>query len=247
MTGAPHAKPIVFLGPSLPVPQARQILQADYRPPAGQGDIFRACAHRPPAIALIDGIFKDAPTVRHREILWAMSQGIPVYGAASMGALRAAELWAHGMIGMGLIYRWYRRYPLLPDDAVAVTHTPRELGAQALSPALVDIRRSLAAAKRKGHLAPAQVADLTQDQAARPFAQRVLPNEAAQSRVDQKARDAQTLLRHMSHCQAHQNWPVPSTPQPAIVHAWLDDLRASGLSLPDQDPDQGQDNIGLSC
>lgn len=86
-------RPVVFLGPSLGLDEARTIVEADFRPPAGQGDIFRAGASAPPAIALIDGIFKDAPTVRHREILWALSQGIPVFGAASMGALRAAELW----------------------------------------------------------------------------------------------------------------------------------------------------------
>jgi len=94
-------------------------LQADFRPPAGQGDLLRAALEYPPAIALIDGIFKDAPTVRHREILWALSAGIPVFGAASMGALRAAELHPFGMRGVGLIFRWYRRYALLPDDAVA--------------------------------------------------------------------------------------------------------------------------------
>ena len=126
--------PVVFLGPSLPRPEARSILAADCRPPAGQGDVFRAALDGPPAIALMDGIFRDAPTVRHREILWALARGIPVFGASSMGALRAAELDRQGMIGTGLIYRWYRRYALLPDDAVAVTHGPRELGAPAPRP-----------------------------------------------------------------------------------------------------------------
>ena len=28
------------------------------------------------------------------------------------------------MIGVGLIFRWYRRFALLPDDAVAVLYGP---------------------------------------------------------------------------------------------------------------------------
>ena len=57
---------------------------------------------RPVAIGLIDGYFERVPSVSHKEILWAMSQGIVVIGAASMGALRAAELAPFGMLGVGL-------------------------------------------------------------------------------------------------------------------------------------------------
>ena len=223
---------IVFLGPSLAQPQAQAILDADYRAPAGQGDIFRACAERPAAIGLIDGVFKDAPTVRHREILWALSRGIPVFGAASMGALRAAELSGHGMIGVGLIYRWYRRFALLPDDAVAVTHSPAELGAQPLSDALVDIRRCLRAAMRQNLLTRAEEKAELQRIAALPFEKRRLPAIASPATVPQKANDARDLLRCLAAHEAAENWPDVSTcTPPPVVHAWLDDLRDSGLSL----------------
>ena len=43
----------------------------------------------------------------HKEILFALSEGIDVYGAASMGALRAAELDAFGMRGIGDVYSAY--------------------------------------------------------------------------------------------------------------------------------------------
>ena len=59
-------------------------------------------------IGVIDGYFEVVPTVWHKEILWAMSQGIHVYGAASIGALRAAELAEFGMNGVGQIYQQYR-------------------------------------------------------------------------------------------------------------------------------------------
>ena len=112
---------LVFLGPTLPLSDAQAALDATFLRPAGQGDVLLAAhAFRPRAMVLIDGEFEHRPAVRHKEILWAMAQGIVMIGAASMGALRAAELHGFGMIGVGAIYRWYRRFPLAPDDAVAV-------------------------------------------------------------------------------------------------------------------------------
>ena len=224
--------PIVFLGPSLPIATAQKLLDADYRPPAAQGDIFRACTENPPAIGLIDGVFKDIPTVRHREILWALSQGIPLYGASSMGALRAAELSAHGMIGVGLIYRWYRRFDLLPDDAVAVTHAPRELGSRPLSDALVDIRRSIRRAERQGAISHAEACDITESLSRKAFAKRYLPEHVKPFRVSQKANDAEKLLRVMVSCASTGIWPTPKAEAPPIVHAWIDDLTDSGLTPP---------------
>lgn len=224
-------RPIIFLGPSLCIRDAREILDADYRPPAGQGDLLRAALERPPAIGLIDGIFKDAPTVRHREILWAMAQGVPIFGASSMGALRAAELAPQGMIGVGLVYRWFRRFPLLPDDAVAVTHGPAELGSPALSDALVDIRRSFSAARRQGALTQAEAHSSVKRIASQPFPDRVLPPQLAPYRVSQKAMDARAMLYIMAQHAAQNTWPAPKTPMPPIVHAWLDDLRDSGIEF----------------
>ena len=51
--------------------------------------IGRSIAHRPRAIGIIDGYFQQVPSVWHKEILWAMAQGVHVFGSASMGALRA--------------------------------------------------------------------------------------------------------------------------------------------------------------
>ncbi|MEJ0097006.1 MAG: TfuA-like protein [Bauldia sp.] len=49
-------------------------------------------------IGLVDGVFENVASVWHKEILYALSEGVQVFGAASMGALRAADvrtLW-HG-------------------------------------------------------------------------------------------------------------------------------------------------------
>jgi hypothetical protein len=85
---------IVFLGPSLPRAEAERILPAEYLPPAAMGDIYRAVSRparqRPRRIALIDGYFERMAAPWHKEILWALERGAQVYGASSMGALRAA-------------------------------------------------------------------------------------------------------------------------------------------------------------
>lgn len=222
----------VFLGPSLPNHAARKILDADIRGPVQQGDVLRAVDAGASAIAIIDGIFRDAPTVRHREILWALSKGVPVFGASSMGALRAAELHTHGMIGVGLIYRWYRRFQLSPDDAVAVTHAPEALGFTPLNDALIDIRRSLQRARRAGAIDQVCHAQLVEIATGLPFeARRLLDldKSLAPYKISQKALDASALLRLLAEHQLNADWPIPQTPQPPIVHAWLDDLVAGDI------------------
>lgn len=131
----------VFLGPSLPVATARQHLDAVYLPPVVQGDVHRAALRRPSLIGIVDGTFERMPSVWHKEILWAMDQGIPVLGASSMGALRAAELDAFGMLGVGRIYEAFRDGVLEDDDEVAIVHATAEDGYRPLSDAMVNLRR----------------------------------------------------------------------------------------------------------
>ena len=118
-------------------------------PPVAQGDVYRAALSRPRAIGIIDGYFSGAPSVWHKEILWAMSEGVPVFGAASMGALRAAELHEFGMRGIGRIFEAFRDGVLEDDDEVAVVHGPAEIGYLPASEAMVNIRATLALAEAK--------------------------------------------------------------------------------------------------
>src|ERR1043165_3840307 len=98
---------IAFSGPSLPPSKAPVVAGVEWRPPVRQGDLYRAALSRPALIGVIDGTFELVPTVWHKEILWAMAHGIHVYGAASIGALRAAELCDFGMKGIGEVYRQF--------------------------------------------------------------------------------------------------------------------------------------------
>lgn len=136
----------VFLGPSLPLDQARTILDATYLPPVQQGDLLRLLDAKPRHVGIIDGYFETVPAVWHKEILLAMREGVHVFGAASMGALRAAELQSFGMTGVGKIFQWFSDEAIVADDEVAVRHGPAELGYLPLNQSLVDIRDGCAAA-----------------------------------------------------------------------------------------------------
>ncbi|HEY8798026.1 MAG TPA: TfuA-like protein [Candidatus Dormibacteraeota bacterium] len=143
---------VIFTGPTLTADEGRTVLDADYLPPAGQGDVYRAALRNPQVIGIIDGYFERVPSVWHKEILWSMSRGIHVFGSASMGALRAAELAAFGMEGVGSIFEAYRDGVLEDDDEVAVVHGSDEFEFRAGSDALVDIRSTIARAVEAGVL-----------------------------------------------------------------------------------------------
>jgi hypothetical protein len=60
-----------------------------------------------------------------------------------MGALRAAECAAFGMIGIGEIYEGYASGVLEDDSDVAQSHAPPEMGFRPLSEPLVNVRATL--------------------------------------------------------------------------------------------------------
>lgn len=231
---------LVFLGPTLKIAQARQFADAVYLPPAAQGSIIQAVRRRrPSAILIIDGLFQSEPAVRHKEILWALDQGIPVLGAASMGALRAAELHGFGMIGIGLIYRWYRRWQGAPDDAVAVVHTPSELGAEALTVGLVDLLMTVKRAGRRGAITAGEQALLAhaarrlnfrdRDIAAIAAAAGIDPGRIRPHLVEQKKHDAIAALRHL-----HKVNPEPRRDEFVWTTNFVRDLAHAKIELPDE-------------
>ena len=210
---------IVFAGPSLP-PASRptDMPEIEWRPPVRQGDVVRAALTGPDVIGVVDGYFEVVPTVWHKEILWAMAQGIHVFGAASIGALRAAELDAFGMRGIGRIYEQFRDGVLEDDDEVAVLHGPEELGYPPLTEAMVNMRASFDEAARLGVLSPEIAAQLTAIAKSLFYKERtydaVLQRAAASglpattlrdlafwlpsNRIDQKRRDADALLAYLA-------------------------------------------------
>lgn len=145
---------VVFLGPSLSIDEARRTLPACYLGPARCGDVLRARRLTPRAIAIVDGVFARTAAIWHKEILLALNDGISVFGASSMGALRAAELVPFGMVGIGRIFEAYRDGLYTDDDEVALLHGPADSAYREMSDAMVNIRATVAHAVSSGVIRP---------------------------------------------------------------------------------------------
>jgi len=149
---------LCFIGLSISPEEAGLKLNATYFGPVIGGDIPAAIAeYHPRAIGIIDGLFHTQPAVLHKDILYALSLGIEVFGAASIGALRAAELHEFGMIGVGEIYQRFASGEWVGDDEVAVpcVFNPRHgwLVAEGYEP-LVNIRATIECAVQRGVVSP---------------------------------------------------------------------------------------------
>jgi hypothetical protein len=143
---------IVFCGPTIGRGEVERIGGVTVHGPAKRGDVYLATLSRPWGIAIVDGYFDQTPAVWHKEILWARSLGIRVFGSSSIGALRAAELSSFGMEGHGEIYKAFASGELTADDEVAIVHGAEEEGFRPLSEALVNMRWTLRAAEAQGVL-----------------------------------------------------------------------------------------------
>lgn len=135
-----NAEKIIFGGPSCTNLPKVHDGNLHVLPPCKQGDVYLAAIENPKVIGIIDGYFEGVPSVWHKEILWAMDQGIHVIGASSMGALRAAELDTYGMKGLGQVYEWYATNTINDDDEVALVHAPDALNYTPISLAMVNVR-----------------------------------------------------------------------------------------------------------
>ncbi|MFB8087317.1 TfuA-like protein [Streptomyces sp. NPDC055992] len=150
----------VFVGPTLS--RSEPLLSGPglrVRPPAGHGDLFDPAIGEGDTVVLIDGVFHQAPALRHKEILAALDRGAAVIGAASIGALRAAELDMLGMLGVGAIYTAYVHGVIEGDDEVAVGQAP-DGGWEALTWPLVNCRHVLVLAQQAGILDGVRAAGL---------------------------------------------------------------------------------------
>jgi hypothetical protein len=163
---------VIFAGPSLPPALRTADPRFGWAPPAMSGDLIRLLEDPPRSVCLIDGYFDSTPSVWHKEILLLMEAGVAIFGGASMGALRAAELDRFGMVGVGAIYRLYRSGKIEGDDEVALVHGPEELAWQPLTEPLVDVRATLAAAVRQGLLTRSAAAALRADASSLHFSER---------------------------------------------------------------------------
>ena len=208
-------KTCVFIGPTLWRDLIPQYISR-YGPVA-LGSVYRAVEAGYRRIGIVDGVFGNFPAVWHKEILFAISAGAEVLGAASMGALRAAELSRFGMIGVGRIYRMFRIGAWTDDDEVSVVHAPEELDYEPLSEAMSDIRFTLRALRVKSLIGIGAEQELVRRMKAVHFSARTReelrrqsvdafgPARGAEAMkafevhfVDGKRRDAQSLVARLA-------------------------------------------------
>jgi YcaO-like protein with predicted kinase domain len=153
--GAMHAHRLsvaVFAGPSLPGEDCPDSERVVYLPPAARGDVLRA-AHEYDVVLLIDGVFHHDLAPSPKECYAALAYA-RMFGAASMGAIRAAECAQYGFIPLGAIAGWYVHDAIDGDDEVAVGTHPEHHGA--LSVPLVNVRYAARLAYRSGLLDESQ-------------------------------------------------------------------------------------------
>jgi hypothetical protein len=231
---------VIFAGPSFPPSKRPTVAGLEWRPPLCRGDLYLAALDRPRFIGVVDGYFETVPTVWHKEILWAMAQGIHVYGAASIGALRAAELADFGMVGVGLVYREFRSGGLTDDDEVAVLHGPVELDYVPVTEAMVNVRSTIDRALGSGIVEPDVAAVLirtakslfykerTYELVLKLVAERGLAPEKLQrfadwlsrGKIDQKRNDAEEMLSAMVGHMETDVTPFQASYQFAHTFAW---------------------------
>jgi hypothetical protein len=231
----------IFVGPSLAMAGELSDQGLEIRPPAKQGDVYRAVREGAQVIGIVDGCFEQVAPVWHKEILYALSRGVTVFGAASMGALRAVECEPFGMIGMGKVFERFRSGISFNDADVAQVHGPAELGYIAVSEALVNVCFTLEALQADGSLSIAETEQLQTVAAKMFFKERTWRRLIAASDlspvrkgevgdmvrrkiINQKQVDALMLLGHMRaperlQPQPSRNWAFHRTRQWAIAEA----------------------------
>jgi hypothetical protein len=143
-----------------------------------------------------------------------------VLGAASLGALRAAECQPFGMRPVGAIAAEYLAGTRRDDGDVCLVHGPAELDFMPLSEPLVDVEATLAAMLAAGVATDAEAAallgaaqrlyfgdreiDRLCDEAGHPG----LAKAYRQHRVGAKSRDALELVEQLQQC-SEQRGPRP--------------------------------------
>src|SRR5258706_2027799 len=161
---------IVFVGPSLagdPPPPDGDVVEL--RPPARRGDLRAAAAEGVRVIGLVDGELYQELAVTPAEVREAAGAGVRLFGAASLGALRAVEC-AGAMTGVGRVYEAFASGRLAADDEVAGTYDP--VTHHAVAWPLVIVREALALAVRDGVLDDEAARAVLSRVRARPFFER---------------------------------------------------------------------------
>lgn len=244
---------LVFSGPTLTEEQIHEIVpRAEVYPPVAAGELLRLTLNAGDVVAIIDGYYFQAASVRHKEILDLLARGIHVWGAGSMGALRGAELAAFGMRGFGRVFQAYVQGEIDGDDEVALIHAPEEMDYLKLSEALVNIRYACRIALQEQVISEEAYQTLLNVACELPFFERVYPNIAKlaqerglsaaeserflaftrQPRLDLKRLDALEMLAALNNAPEEPFQPAFQLHQTSLLQGWRQDEQ--GMQVKDQ-------------
>ncbi|MGQ4389007.1 TfuA-like protein [Streptomyces sp. SAS_270] len=218
-------RPVVYGASSVRPLDPALLAAVELRPPVRRGDLTALKQREPGVVVLIDGLFGATMAVTPTECRDLLDAGWTVVGCSSMGALRAADLWPLGMIGIGDIYTLFRLGTLTSDADVAVALSPEDDHGE-LTVSTVHLRAVLQAALSDGTVTAAlrermarraeDIYWLERSWAACRAAWRTdgIPSAAIESvlrlgrdaRLHPKVRDAETTLRSV----LAQTWPGTS-------------------------------------
>lgn len=131
-------KPYLFGGPSLKLWSKSDKTDFNLYPPIKRGDLDPLLKKPPGICIIIDGLFGAELSISPTECRALLEKGWMLLGSSSMGALRAADLWSLGMIGIGDIYMMYRLGKCMSDADVAVAYDAKNFNERTIS--LVHLR-----------------------------------------------------------------------------------------------------------
>lgn len=230
----------VFSGPSTAGSPVLGMAGVCPHPPVAHGDLYRVRLDPGDAVLIVDGVYQHCMPVRHKEILSFCANGVRVYGAASIGALRACELQGHGMTGLGRVFGWYRDGRLNSDADVALVHGDADTGYRAFTYALVsvlDVCDGLVSAGRLDESAASAVTEIASSvhftersatallAAARgtghESATRAVLTSLADPDCDIKRRDAESAIRALAlRPDGGTRTTIPNLPDTSYAREW---------------------------
>ena len=189
----------VFTGPSLDHATARSLLpEAEIRPPIRRGDLPRALNEGYRLFGIIDGTYIVEPTLSAPEVREAVGSGAVLFGAASLGALRAVEFRIWGFQGIGVVYDWYLRGVTYRDDEVVAAMEPETF--RALSEPMVNLRFACMRGLREGVLGAVLAERLLERYAAYHFAERRFSRLFNAVRAELAGDEREQLERFAAFC-----------------------------------------------
>lgn len=236
----------VFVGPTLAAHEVVRLAEgAVTHPPVRHGDLLRLPLEHGDVAVIIDGFYHQSASVRHKEILHVLANGVTVVGCSSMGALRAAELHPYGMIGSGRVFAMYRDGVIDGDDEVAVAHDEAP-SFRTFSIPLVNLRHAIAQAETAGALSPRQAGEIVAVAREVPYSSRSWQAVKAEGvdelrafltrhpeHGDLKAADARATLSRLGAFRppdpdAH-DWIRTNGWRSAHLHEWLATFRGTSV------------------